>query len=570
MNPRKLQKLFLTSALLCLFLGASIAHEAMGFEEESKLPYEKERILEPVEPECDISQPENLGTGEGGLFWDEVAGAMEYEVWNSTDMSIQTVMGTFINLSMFPPSNDFYVVVRAVCGEESVSEWSFLSGVSNDECVPDAPTSLTAIDPNLDWADVNGAVSYEVWNSIDLSVQTTSMSELPLMSLPEGADLTVGVRAICTNGDASDWAFLSGVFIDDCVPDVPVNLVIIGESTLDWDEVTDAVEYEVWNSESNSIQTVPSSEIAFSALPSSTSLNIGVRAVCPNGSKSGWAFINNINTSDCDLDKPTGLTENGTIFDWDDSAAAVMYEVWNSESNSIQTVASSEIAFSALPQVTGLTIGIRAICSDGAKSKWAFKSNVITNGCSLDAPTGLSENGTTLDWDDAPGADHYEVWNSENNGMQMVMESELPLSSLPSGSSVDIGVRAVCPDGVKSAWTFINDVEIINLPALAFLTNGTLQENNEIIQRDHNVSRSEVNIFPNPVSNQVLNIRMQDGTQVIQRISLYSLTGQMMQQVDNVEHSQYQLQLPSNVSAGTYLIRIEGANFAIAKPLIIR
>jgi TusA-related sulfurtransferase len=532
---------------------------------------------------CDPSKPTNVVASNAtsstiDLDWDDV-GAPEYEVYNSANFQTVTTNTNSITLTGLPSGTTFNVAVRAKCGNGDVSNWTFLNGVSTAEgCVAVVPTNVAASNAtsstiDLDWDDV-GADSYEVYNSANFQIATTNTNSITLTGLPSGTTFNVAVRSKCNDGDVSAWVFLNGLMTEDgCVVTEPTNLSWSNptSSTVDiaWDDVN-ADTYEVYNSANFQIATTNTNSITLTGLPSGATFNVGVRSKC-NGDVSEWVFINGVMTTEgCIAVKPTNLmasnaTSSTIDLDWDDMDADE-YEVYNSANFQFVTTNTNSITLTGLPASTVFNVAVRSKCANGDVSAWTFLNGVATTaGCVAQKPTNVVASNATsstvdLDWDDM-GADSYEVYNSANFQIATTNTNSITLTGLPSGTTFNVGVRSKCANGDISAWKFLNGVSTASDRPIA--ARGLDEGNMPAVTAD------QVKVFPNPVTGNYVNVQLDDA-QVMERISLYSLTGELIQWVDGLADQQYELNFNTTLPAGTYLLRIEGADFAVAKRIVVQ
>jgi hypothetical protein len=99
---------------------------------------------------------------------------------------------------------------------------------------------------------------------------------------------------------------------------------------------------------------------------------------------------------------------------------------------------------------------------------------------------------------------------------------------------------------------------------VSFRSNGN---HNIQVQSNEQFITPEILIYPNPAQNFVT---VQGKNQeIMNRIVLYDLTGRLIQQVDRIEVSQYEMPLGAELSNGIYILRIFGEGFATTKQLSI-
>jgi hypothetical protein len=459
-------------------------------------------------------------------------------------------------------------------GDATTDPW-LVSGDLNDpdcsgtnaDCGDTPPTNLqastTGTTADLSWDPVPGAVSYDVWNSNALGTfVTVTGTTLTITGLQPETEYDWGVRANCSSGDKTAWTFSS--FVTEqipCTTTPPTGLNETNISTtsadLNWNAVTGATAYQVWNSFTGGVVVVQGTSYSLTGLMPGTEYDWGVRAVCEGGFTSGWAFSTfSTLEEDCSLNPPTGLVAmpgtNSVDLSWDPVPGATNYQVWcNAFPGTVTTVNTPTATLTGLDPSTSYNWGVRVVCPGGDLGEWSFGSfTTLGESCLENPPTNLTEtnitaNSADLNWDPVAGATEYHVWNSNALGtFTTVSGTTFNLTGLQPGTEYDWGVRAVCATGVTD-WTFDS-----------FTTSS-------------NVLPTQVKVFPNPATGNYVNVQLDDA-QVMERISLYSLTGELIQWVDGLADQQYELNFNTTLPAGTYMLRIEGADFAVAKRIVVQ
>jgi hypothetical protein len=529
---------------------------------------------------------------------------------NSNDLSNNTEFGLFTTEN---------VVVDATCnwwgdadgptagyvgGDAPVDPWLVTSDLNNPDCTGtdcgvESPSNLqattTGTTADLSWDPVPGAVNYEVWNSNALGTyQTVAGTTITISGLQPKTEYDWAVRAVCATGDKTPWTFSSFVTKEIlCTATPPTGLtstdITTNSATLNWDPVPGAIEYHVWNSnELGTFVTVSGTNLMITGLQPGTEYTWGVRAVCELGVTSNWVFSNfSTLQEDCALSPPTGLVEipgvNSVDLSWDPVPGAASYQVWcNAFPGTLTPVNTPSTSFSGLNPSTTYTWGVRVVCPGGDLGEWSFGSfTTLEEACLGTPPTNLTEtnitsNSADLNWDPVAGATGYHIWNSNELGTYDVVgagTTTFNLSGLSASTEYNWAVRAVCVGGVTN-WTFDSFTTSSNFgdPNTSALKGNDSINDQATDNRSRvasTVLRTQVKVFPNPVSGNYVNVQLDDA-RVMERISLYSLTGELIQWVDGLADQQYELNFNTTLPAGTYILRIEGADFAVAKRIVVQ
>jgi len=77
-----------------------------------------------------------------------------------------------------------------------------------------------------------------------------------------------------------------------------------------------------------------------------------------------------------------------------------------------------------------------------------------------------------------------------------------------------------------------------------------------------------VNVFPNPAQDFV-NIQM-GGEELINHVSLFDLSGKLIQTIDGLQANQYELRFAYPLPQGMYMLRIGSDERVITKRLVIK
>jgi hypothetical protein len=555
-------------------------------------------------PPSDLNEEQITGI-MAELTWELVSGATSYEVWiSSLPGQLQTTMGSGIGVSDLTPETEYDWAVRAVCPAGKTA-WSFSSfTTASVPCLSMPPSGLnndniSFFSADLSWDAVPGATGYQVWesNTSGITLVDEATTSLALSGLNADTEYDWAVRAVCSGGGTTEWSFGNFTTLGEvCLNSSPENLaetnIISVSANLNWDAVPDAVSYQVWSSSTPGVLQDAGANTSYflQGLLPNTEYNWAVRAVCPGGGVSQWSFGNFMTTSNICLSAEVpnlteeNITQTSADLSWGSVPGAVSFEVWTSLDGSVQNVGfATSFLLSNLGPGLEYDWAVRAVCPSGGKSDWSF-GNFKTLGipCTETPPsnlqvTNISTATADLNWDPVVGASGYHIWNSNELGTYAVVgagTTTFNLSGLSASTEYDWAVRAVCINGGISDWTFDSFTTSSNFGA----GTNALQSNNDGFNEQSADTRSnvatavlpaQVKVFPNPVTSNYVNVQL-DNAQVMERISLYSLTGELIQWVDGLADRQYELNFNTTLTAGTYILRIEGADFAVAKRIVVQ
>lgn len=217
---------------------------------------------------CKLAQPaikvSNVASsGAVKVTWEEVPGAVEYEVYranskNGTYTLKYTTKGTSYTNSGATLAKTYYYKVKAIAANEAAnSEFSTIKSRTRDLAQTTVTLSNRASDGKITvkWEAVTGATKYEVYRATSKDgtytrISTTKNTSITNTSTTAGKTYYYKVRAIC-DVDAAVAAF-SGVKSRTC--DLPQPDLSIGRSSgkpkLSWDKVSGAVSYKIYRATS--------------------------------------------------------------------------------------------------------------------------------------------------------------------------------------------------------------------------------------------------------------------------------------------------------------------------------
>ncbi len=225
-----------------------------------------------------LSAPTGLAASDGtytdkiALEWNSVEGAEKYYIYESSSQDgtyneIDNVTGTTANITGMTPGETYWFKVKAYSEAAGYSDFSNAdSGYAEEEQTIDAPTGLTASDGTytdkivLDWDDVTGADKYYVFQSDSEtgsygSIGNVSNSSAEVTGVTPGETYWYKIKAYSDAAGYSDYSNADSGYADVTSIDAPTGLTAsdgtyTDKIALDWDDVTGAESYNVYESTS--------------------------------------------------------------------------------------------------------------------------------------------------------------------------------------------------------------------------------------------------------------------------------------------------------------------------------
>ena len=452
--------------------------ETGSFSNEVDFDTNKEADLDRVTG-VKVETTENIAN----VSWNSVSGADGYEVYidipNYGYLKIGNVTTNSAILMGFPTNGKYAVKIRAykgTNGEDGYGEFSSSKtfNIDNEDLDDDKKVELDQVrnltydlDKDkvyLDWSNVTDADEYIVYISINggsySEIGRVTGSEATINALKENTTYKVKIAAYNKHDDVygeeskiitfkTDKEFEEKIELDkvrNLTVDVDGNKVY-----LDWSNVTDADEYEVYLSKNSGayslVGTVTNSNATISQLDYDTSYKVKVRAYNEKYDEYGtYSDIKSFKTEE-DEDKieigkvrnlSVDVDGNKVYLDWSNVADADEYEVYLSKNSGayklVGTVANSNATISQLDYNTSYKVKVRAYNERydeyGTYSDIkSFKTEKRYNDDDEDDYTSTTvgtvralslevqnRNEVALEWSAVSGADGYEVYLSEDGG----------------------------------------------------------------------------------------------------------------------------------------------------------
>jgi hypothetical protein len=429
----------------------------------------------------------NLGETSARLDWDDVSEAEGYEVairQSGSSWNYYSVENSYYDVSGLECGSNYEYNVRANCGNNNYSEFSDVCNFTTSECPCNMPGGLavTNIGQNgarLDWAEVSGALGYEIgfrhrdsaW--MYLSVES---SYYDVSGLECEEDYEFIVRSYCGGTNYSPFTSAYEFTTHACPCYVPegLNAFNLGETSasLDWEDVTGAVDYEVGirlAGESWNYFTVGSSYYNVLGLQCNKNYEFIVRSHCGSSNYSEYSGAYIFKTDTCPCNIPAGITikeldQTYVGIAWANISGAVGYEAAmrkTGQSWNYFTLDTNYFQASGLECDEDYEFTVRTYCGDGNYSSFTTVYDFTTMVCPCLTPSDLSvsnegQTSATLNWSNVSGAEGYEVAIREESASWnylTVGSSFYNVLGLECDHHYEFAVRTNCGSGNYSAYS---------------------------------------------------------------------------------------------------------------------
>ena len=234
-----------------LFAGLAFPYEAV------EAPEAPETVIEaPVVTASNVAK-----TGKVKLTWNEVEGAVKYEVYRATTKDgeykkMYTTEGTSYSNTKATAGKYYYYYVVAVA-EDGTSAASEIVGRTCDLARPEVTASNVAKTGKvrLTWNAVEGAVEYKIYRSTEENgeyklMYTTTGTSYTNTKAEAGVTYYYKVVAVATKSAANSAAALVSRTCDLPQTKLTGKVNLVGNPKLSWDKVEGAVSYKVYRAES--------------------------------------------------------------------------------------------------------------------------------------------------------------------------------------------------------------------------------------------------------------------------------------------------------------------------------
>ena len=349
-------------------------------------------------------------------------------------------------------------------------------------------------------------------------------------------------------------------------------------ATLTWTSTTTDFEIEYKEASasewSQTIAVSNTTSYTITGLVPETSYMVRIRTICEEGEYSAWVTTT-ITTLELPCLAPTAITANNVAFTsatiaWTDAtnnqeAWAVAYGYGNDASawDTIMVTAATA-NLTGLYANTQYTVYVKGYCSVASDvySDWSEPFTFSTAACAVPTNvtvTDITASSATISWTPASGQTKWEISYgmegvNEENGTKVVVEGtpSYSIQGLDYEMTYDVYVRAICAEGVYSAWTsktqFTTDRIGIN----------TASNDNVSVRIYPNPANTEATITVEGISGKVeFVVADMNGRMIV--TETIACEGSLEKSID-----------VSNLAKGAYFVHIYNDNFNTTRKLIVK
>lgn len=360
-------------------------------------------------------------SGKIKLSWDAVDGAVKYKVYRATSKNgtyklLITTENTSINNTSTTAGKTYYYKVRAIAETEAAN--SAYSKVVSRTCDLARPVVKIYTNDNgktvIDWDNIKGAEKYKVYvynaSGKLLKTVTTNGSKMTHTSAVAGTTYKYRVQAIAEKSAANSAKSpaLSNTS-KLAAPEISIgNVKSSGKIRVTWDEVKNAVKYEIYratskNGEFKLMYTTEGTSYTNTSAKAGKTYYYKVRAIAKN--ESANSEFSNVKYRTCDLARPeltVKLSDKKPMVKWDaiDGAKEYKVEVYTGK-NLVKTVTTTdtEYVYKNANERTNYVFRVTALHETSAANSAVAKSDTIST------PDSKVEN-----------CDHEWEWEKDQNG----------------------------------------------------------------------------------------------------------------------------------------------------------
>ena len=385
--------------------------------------------------------------------------------------------------------------VRAYRMAGTTKVYSAFSEVKSITTPPSTPVlkvmSKNSDTLSLSWAAVPGATQYELYqNSVLIDTLASSVLSKDITGLELGSSYKYTLVALNGELRSASSVEVTGIPVPAAVGNLKFSEVRFNGFSLDWDEVTGANHYDVFQGTSSTAVTTKMGSVTESQFSTTTLLNFNTTyyyKVVPVTLSGLNGTASMILTGKTAISAPTGvsvsaLSGSSTSVSYEAVNGAAGYEVHFSKGTSLTyTLLKAQTTVTPVVQ-TGLTANtvynykVRAYRMAGTVKVYSAFSDVksITTPPSTPVLKVMSKNSDTLNvsWAAVPGATQYELY--QNSVLIDTLASSVltkDISGLELGSSYKYTLVALNGE-LRSA----SSVEVTGIPVPAAVGNLKLSE----------------------------------------------------------------------------------------------
>ena len=338
---------------------------------------------------------------------------------------------------------------------------------------------IVSLDGGATWADTNAIIwGHDTTCAYDYNT-ITNTGITPTISLSRyvGNVVKIAFWGYSTeSGSDNDWHIdnISVVALSSCAAPVITGVVPShNDAVVSW--TSSASDFQVVYKEANAtewadtIDVTNATSYTISGLTHETSYIVAVRALC-GAENSDWTETI-FSTTELPCLAPinvtaTNISYTSATISWEDATgnqSEWTVEYGYGENTLSVTTTTTSVDLTDLYAGMAYTVRVQGRCSEDVVSDWSEVYTFNTQACATVSDVTVNEIGgtnATVTWTPAEGQTAWEITYgmqgfSEGNGIATisVTTTTYQITGLETSMSYDVYVRAICQEGVYSAWS---------------------------------------------------------------------------------------------------------------------
>ena len=321
-------------------------------------------------------------------------------------VAINRINGTWASSPSFSAHETTAAKTRYVYNDDNAYDISTVSGGYTLDLVGDLmflacgagcaePTALAATvndyqSATLSWSTDADTVEYAIKAVTDASYpeanRVANTGTYAVSGLTPATEYMFHLRAICEEGDASEWVEVS--FVTDSLPCFdPENLRTTNHgytiATLAWDAAENQSQWEihVWNSSFDTSYSATGNPFTVTGLAAKTGYSAAVKAICGGGAAES-EYSNTIQFTTDSCERVTGVTvsdttTNSATVSWTSTGASKYvveygdYHFNTGDGTSVTVENATSYTITGLRANYDYSVAVKAVCEEGVEGNWS-------------------------------------------------------------------------------------------------------------------------------------------------------------------------------------------------------
>ncbi|UTW67761.1 fibronectin type III domain-containing protein [bacterium SCSIO 12643] len=424
-----------------------------------------------------LSTPSNLTINTNSnssvtLNWNSSSGANYYQIYSCSGTQIaNNVTGTSKTINNLQSGVSHSFKIRAV--KSSTNVYSTYSSCKTVTLAPSTPVNISANPTShnsvqLSWSPSIGANSYKIYNCNGTLIGTSNTNNYTHNGLTQLTTYTYRIKAFNSGGGSPN---------SNCVSTLtpiatPTGLTSIDVDEdfveLEWNPVSGASYYEIYNCNGNLIQSNINATSTFvSNLTSGNYYSFKVRAI-GSGSTSFLSSCYGVYTlTKSAVVSVTTVSQSELALNWSPINGAILYRIYNCNNNFIASTTSTSYNATNLNSSTQYGYIVKSVNGDNVETS----ANCVTGITRTATPTGfyveiVNSSKLKLHWDMHQNAQTIEIFDCNGNFIdyQDGDEDAMNITNLTSGTNYSFKIRAGASSSAGGASAFTSCITKAPVP----------------------------------------------------------------------------------------------------------